>query len=221
VALLERLPGGRALARYLASGGAELVFVTEVLRQRFARLVGRVCGVTETLAVPGHLFAPRSGPDPEARRRLGVGGPTVLAVGRLVPIKGFDLLVRACAAQGADPAPIDLVLLGEGPERDELRRLARALGVSLRLPGTVSRAEVAAWLGAADVYAQPSRVLDTGRTEGLPVATLEALQVGVPAVLSDSGGLAELASRARLFAAGDLAGLKMALRALLFEVSQL
>jgi glycosyltransferase involved in cell wall biosynthesis len=195
VALLERIPFGRSLARVLASSGARLVFVSEALRRRFGALAGRPCGTVETLPVPA-LFAPSSRPDVGLRAALGVAGPTVVGVGRLVPIKGFDLLVRACARRHAAEPCIRLALVGDGPERERLRRLATNLGLDLHLPGHVSRDEVGAWLRAADLYAQPSRVLANGRTEGLPLATLEALATGLPAVVSDSGGLAELPDRA-------------------------
>jgi glycosyltransferase involved in cell wall biosynthesis len=215
VALLERVPFGRSMARVLVGSGARLVFVSEALRRRFVALAGGPCGTVEALPVPRALFSPAARPDLDLRASLGVAGPTVVGVGRLVPIKGFDLLVRACAPRHAREARLRLVLVGEGPERDRLRRLADGLGVELHLPGHVSRDEVGAWLRAADLYAQPSRVLPNGRTEGLPLATLEALATGLPAVVSDSGGLAELARRASdvcIVPSGDVWALGAALR---------
>jgi glycosyltransferase involved in cell wall biosynthesis len=191
------VPLGRALARRLAASGAELVFVSEALRSRFARLAGRTVGAVEAMAVPRALFARRARPDAALRAALGVAAPMVLAVGRLVPIKGHDVLVRASAIAGARAGrPLELVVLGDGPERERLRALAARLGVALRLPGRVPRRDVAAHLRAADVFVQPSRVTAGGRSEGLPVAALEALAVGLPVIASDSGGLAELAGQA-------------------------
>jgi glycosyltransferase involved in cell wall biosynthesis len=72
------------------------------------------------------------------------------------------------------------------------------------------------WLAAADLYVQPSRVLPSGRTEGLPMATLEALAVGLPVIASRSGGLAELASQGRrvsFCAPNDIASLRACLDA--------
>ncbi|MES1210407.1 MAG: glycosyltransferase family 4 protein, partial [Pseudomonadota bacterium] len=223
VSLLERIPGGAALARMIIRGPnvPELIFASEDLRTRFARLVGRTVGKTQVarfpvrhsvvgnIALGGAAPAQYSGPRhvsrrvaPEVSREVsravfGVTGPAVLAVGRLVPIKGFHVLVRAMAEPAlatrptnpdAEPRPT-LIILGDGPERAALAALAQRLNVPLRLPGFVPRGEVASWMRAADVYAQPSRRLENGRTEGTPVATLEALAAGLPVVATRTGGL--------------------------------
>ncbi|HVR02391.1 MAG TPA: glycosyltransferase, partial [Polyangia bacterium] len=174
--------------------------------------------VSSAPLVRGGPPAVRSHPAVAATRAsLGVASPVVMSVARLVPIKGLDLLVRACARRAGDVAALPLVVVGDGPERERLRDLARGLGVPLRLVGAVPRNDVAAWLSLATVYAQPSRTLANGRAEGLPLATLEALSCGLPAVVSDSGGLAELGARhpaaVRVVPAGDVTSLATALRA--------
>ena len=198
VALLERIPFGRALARRLARDGTDLRFVSGELHDRFAHLCGGPTGTVEPLAVPTSLFQRRTGTDADLRRRLGLSAPTVLAVGRLVPIKGHDLLLRACARASAGAADLEkpeVVILGDGPERERLVRLAAARGVTLRLPGFVARAEVADWLHAADLYVQPSIRLPNGRGEGAPIATREALAIGIPVVAT--GDVAALAGAIR------------------------
>ena len=187
VALLERLPLGRAIARRLARDGTDLRFVSDDLRARFGRLCGETAGLgaVEPLDVPRSLFVPRGGPNAALRRRFGLTAPTVLAVGRLVPIKGHAALLHACArARARAPAARqpEVVILGDGPERPRLVRLAGALEVPLRLTGTVPRAEVADWLRAADLFAHPSLRLPNGRTEGAPIAAREAHAVGIPVV---------------------------------------
>ena len=137
----------------------------------------------------------------------------MLSVGRLVPIKGFDLLIDA-VADGLPGADVAVVILGAGPEEASLRAHALRRGVALRLPGFVPRDQIPEWLAAADLYVQPSRVLPSGRTEGLPMATLEALAVGLPVIASRSGGLAELdggGGRVSFFAPNDVASLRAAL----------
>jgi hypothetical protein len=199
VALLERLPGGDALARFLARGIEDLVFVSQNLRQRFGRLAGRTVGrvAERPMSVSSGAAANRRTiARALARADLDLSGRLVLSVGRLVPIKGFDVLVRAAALAHARAATeggrVTVVLLGDGPERVRLETMARRLNVDLRLPGFVPRNEVGRWMAAADLYVQPSLRLTTGRTEGLPTATLEALASGLPVVASATGGLAEV-----------------------------
>jgi glycosyltransferase involved in cell wall biosynthesis len=216
VSLLERAPFGRSLARLLVRAGVELVFASAALRDRFAALAGGAHGVVIPVEPARDFFARAALTGAAARAALALpAAPTVVSVGRLVPIKGLDLLVRACAPLATDAASLSLVVVGDGPERARLAALAARLGVSLRLAGAVPRADVRTWLGAADLYAQPSRRLANGRTEGTPVATLEALASGLPVVASDSGGLAALSARGAdvsIVPAGDVRALARALR---------
>jgi glycosyltransferase involved in cell wall biosynthesis len=200
VALLERIPLGRAIARRLVRAGTDLRFVSDDLRARFSALAGapRPVGAVEVLPLPADDWRPRDGVDAVSRRQLGLTHTTVLAIGRLVPIKGHDRLLQACARvlrAGAADA-LEVVILGDGPERARLGRLASELGVPLRLPGFVPRADVARWLRAADVYAQPSIRLANGRGEGAPVATAEARAIGIPVLVeSDVSRLADELAR--------------------------
>jgi glycosyltransferase involved in cell wall biosynthesis len=218
VALLERLPLGDALARALVRGGVRPSFVSVALRARFARLCGvpaETVGAVAPAAVDAGVFAPRSPAARAAlRRSLGITGTTVLGVGRLVPIKGFDLLVRAVGRLPPSRRPA-VVILGEGPCRAALQQAAARRRVALRLPGAVPRAEVADWMAAADLLVHPSRPLAGGRVEGMPVAPREALAIGLPVVAARSGGLAELAHAAglTLVAPDDAAALAAALAA--------
>jgi teichuronic acid biosynthesis glycosyltransferase TuaC len=198
VALLERIPLGRAIARRIVRAGVSLCFVSDELQRRFGALAGvsATIGSVAPLSPPAADWLPRAGVDAAGRRHLGLSRPTVLAVGRLVPIKGHDRLLQACAhvqaaSRGAGPG-LEVVILGDGPERARLTRLAEGLGVRLRLPGFVPRAEVERWLRASDVYVQPSIRLPNGRCEGAPLATAEARAVGIPVLVAgDVGRLAE------------------------------
>ncbi len=200
VALLERLPCGRSLARRLAASGATLSFVSADLRDRFLMLAGDArtpsrCEVV-ALAIDRESFTTASANERASLRRdLGIDRPTVLGVGRLVPIKGFDTLIRAVAQiHGTRPS---VVILGEGPERGNLVALAQRLDVDLRLHGTVPRSAVASWMRAANVFGHPARRLANGRTEGSPVAVRQAMAVGLPVVATNTGGLPGLQTASR------------------------
>jgi glycosyltransferase involved in cell wall biosynthesis len=112
-------------------------------------------------------------------------GGDVVSVGRLSDEKGVDVLIEALARAPGLRADI----LGDGPARPELERLAAALRVQDRVTfhGRVSANDVYEGLRAASVVAVPSRWY-----ENMPITVLEAFAAGVPVVASDLGGLPEL-----------------------------
>ena len=114
-------------------------------------------------------------------------GPHLLAVGRLAPEKGFDLLLRATALLRFQLPASDLTILGAGPEEPRLRMLAEKLALerSVHFAGHVSHPE--AWFGGATLF-----VLSSLR-EGMPNALLEAAAAGLPIVATPAdGGLREM-----------------------------
>ena len=102
---------------------------------------------------------------------------------RLTAQKGIDVAIRALPSL---PDDIVLVVLGDGPDRESLERLARELGVERRafLLGRVP--DVAAWLRRADVFVHPAR------WEGFGLAVLEAMLAGLPVVATNVSSLPEL-----------------------------
>ena len=120
----------------------------------------------------------------ELRDKLGArpDDVVVLSVGRLVPDKGMDLLVRAVAGAGGNR--LVLVLAGEGPERARLERLARELDVRLVLAGDRPWDRISELYAAADVFALLSR------REPWGVVVNEAAASGLPLVLSAGVGAA-------------------------------
>jgi len=116
--------------------------------------------------------------------------PYVFALGRLVPQKGFDILMRAIA-RISDEVPIDLVLAGDGPLEPQLRALALELGVADRVEffGRANRHEAAALMRGARAVVLPSRA-----DEGLPLVSVEAMASGTPLVATRTGGIEEAAT---------------------------
>ena len=116
-------------------------------------------------------------------------GPHILAVGRLAPEKGFDLLLRALAQVRRDFAHASLVIVGKGPELARLKALATELEIvdAVLFAGYVDRP--AGFYVGADLFVMSSR------HEGMPNAIIEAMASGLPIVATPaSGGLVDLLS---------------------------
>lgn len=116
------------------------------------------------------------------RRFLAVPGPRAVYVGRLIPLKGIALAIRALVKDGGKEW--SLCLVGEGPEEERLREEATRLGLFERVHffGRIPRSEVLAILGEADCLVFPS-LHDTA-----PWAVAEAVTLGCPVLCLDLGG---------------------------------
>ncbi len=186
------LPGARAALRRIARGQDVVTYLGEYTRIRLARAID---GLTDLRRlVPGvdvDQFHP--GVDGgEVRRRYGlVDRPVVVCVSRLVPRKGQDMLIRALPALRARVPDVALLVVGGGPYRRQLTRLARELGVesAVTFTGSVPTEELPAHYAAGDVYAMPCRTRRGGLdVEGLGIVYLEASATGLPVIAGDSGG---------------------------------
>src|SRR5712692_2751404 len=195
------LPGARGLLRRIGDEVDVVTYLGEYFRVRLARALSAQAAGRKVRLAPGvdtAAFRPGAG-GAAIRRRLGLAGrPVVLCVSRLVPRKGQDTLLRAWpqvraatgAAAAASGGPV-LLLVGDGPYRAELGRLAGRLGVadSVLFTGPVSWADLPAYYDAADVFAMPCRTRRRGLdVEGLGIVYLEASAAGLPVVGGDSGG---------------------------------
>ena len=201
------------------------------LDRRAARCTDVVCAVSRPLAAHLHAhvvrgrariavvpngvdtdaFCPRAD-DGRLRAELGMvpGTPVLGSVGRLEPVKGYDVALRALAllleTWSEGPAPV-LVVAGDGSRRARLAALAEALGIADRvlLPGW--RDDLAALHAGFSLFTLSSH------SEGTSVSLLEAMSAGLCPVATDAGGNADVlgpALRHRLVPRNDPAALARA-----------
>jgi glycosyltransferase involved in cell wall biosynthesis len=161
------------------------IAVSEAVRRRAIefgipdeKIVVRYIGINSTKFTPGAV--------PITQR-----APRVLFVGRLVEKKGCRYLIEAMAeVQIAVPAA-RLIVVGDGPLREDLEQLAQKRGIQADFRGALSNVEVKSELDAARVFCLPSVTAASGDAEGLPISILEAQASGVPVVTSARGGVGE------------------------------
>lgn len=129
--------------------------------------------------------------DYEARPTPGGEELKAVAVGRLVPKKGFDVLLRAAAL--LEVTPVSLTIVGDGPEKGRLAALARdlELGPRVRFAGSLPHEAVKEEISRAHVLVAPSVLARGGDRDGLPNVVLEAMALGRPVVASRLSGLPE------------------------------
>jgi phosphatidylinositol alpha-1,6-mannosyltransferase len=187
------LPVARGLLRRIGDSVDVLTYLGEYFRLRLAGAVSPAAAARMRRLAPGvdvTMFRPGAG-GAAVRARLGLAGrPVVVCVSRLVPRKGQDTLLRAWPAVLAAAPDAALLVVGSGPFRENLEKMAERLppGV-VHFTGPVPGEDLPAYYDAGDVFAMPCRTRRAGLdVEGLGIVYLEASATGLPVVGGDSGG---------------------------------
>jgi len=138
-----------------------------------------------THGVPVHQVRSRLAERERMRTELGIGPETVLfcTVANFRQQKDYPNLLQACALLVQRGTPVRVVAVGQGPLEAEVRALQHELGLDDTVTLLGYRADAVDVLAACDVFVMASR------WEGLPVALMEACALGLPAVLTDVGGM--------------------------------
>jgi glycosyltransferase involved in cell wall biosynthesis len=179
-----------ALERLAAHWTDTLVALTpREIEEHLARGIGRAAQYAVVPSgVPTQALREAAPSRATARARLGLprDAYVVAGVGRLVPIKGFDLLVEALPALVARVPDAHVLLVGDGVEQRALQTRAETLGVANRLHIVGAVSGVLGLMPAADVLAAPSR------NEGMGRVIVEAMALGLPVVGTRVGGIADV-----------------------------
>lgn len=187
----------RRLAGQAMLGSADVVIAVagvisrEIGASQRVRASRRVRLIYNGVDAEGLVREAKSGKGREVLRRLGIEAADLLVgfAGRLAPEKGADIFLEAAGIVARRRPDAQFVVVGDGPEREHLRRRAAELGLADRCRFLGFRDDAPALIGALSVLAMPSR------TEGFPFVLLEALAQGTPVVASDVGGVHEVLSK--------------------------
>jgi teichuronic acid biosynthesis glycosyltransferase TuaC len=195
VSLIPQYPRPRRMIQEAIEGAAALIAVSAALKEALVA-IGAPDGKVTVLrnGVDTALFHPP--PDRDAARAvLGVTRPLLISVGLLIERKGHHRTIEAMAGL----PEFELIIVGEGPERDRLNALAARLGVAdrVRLLGARPHADLPSLYGAAD-----ASILASSR-EGWANVLLESMACGTPVVASPIWGNPEVV---RSPAAGVITG---------------
>ncbi len=168
---------------------ADLVIVPS---QYLAEIVGGWGVPRENIQViyNGVKFKPADLDKEEARKEIGISGNIILSIGRLVPWKGFKMLIKMMPEIIKRDQFARLVIVGEGPDRKLLEMMIKNLGLEKKvyLVGIKSKNELAVYLAASDMF-----VLNTDY-EGFSHQILEAMLVEIPIITTNVGGNKEIMS---------------------------
>lgn len=138
----------------------------------------------------------------------------VLFVGRLAEKKGVTYMIEAM--KQIDNAK--LVIVGDGPLREQLEEQAKEQGDKITFLGSKTHDQLKVIYASADIFAAPSITAKDGDMEGVPTAIMEAMASGLPVVASASGGISELIEDSRngvLVKEKDVIGIKHSINKLL------
>jgi glycosyltransferase involved in cell wall biosynthesis len=205
----------RLVNRVIGRLASRVVAVSDFLRGELVN----ACGVAASRVVTIHngialdQFLSDNGPQRRAiREELGVADAWVVgAVGGLRAVKGHLFLVEAVARLAESAPDACLLLVGEGPLRGQLEARAADLGIAGRVRFMGFRDDVPRILAALDCFALPSL------SEGLSVATIEAMAAGLPVVVTASGGPSDLVRHGEtglMVPPGDASALSAAIAAI-------
>jgi phosphatidylinositol alpha-1,6-mannosyltransferase len=190
VTVYGRVPGSHRIARSVLQGAAGLVAAGEYVARQAARTAGREL---PTLVIPPGVDAERFRPlTPDERRaarmRFGLDPerPLVVGVSRLVPRKGFDVLLEAVGGLDDD---VQVAIAGAGRDRRRLDARAARVGSRAHMLGRIAEEDLPALYGCADVFSMLCRDRWGGlEAEGFGIVFVEAAACGVPSVAGRSGG---------------------------------
>ena len=221
VFLIDKMRIAQRLAKKAIHSAHNLHFVSEELRSIVERRYGDVGGRDFVLPMVFGLESfSRAASKPRETKRI-------LFVGRLMEVKGVDVLIKAFSKFLENDSLSDYALdiVGDGPELDSLLHLARQEQIEEKIVfhGSKQRNEIADFYANADLFVLPSKTTALGEKEGLGLVVLEAMMSGVPVIGTDCGGIKETIEHGKtgiIVAENDVDALHIAMMDLIKDVGK-
>lgn len=165
--------------------------LVHAISRELASLAER-CGAENVIVVPNGVdmaeFIPME--KEKAKKKLDIppDKSMVVCVARLVPVKGIDYLIRAIPLLSQTNNRISLLVIGDGPQRSDLEKLALELGIrdKVKFLGALPHEQIPLYLNVADVFVQSSL------HEGLGIALIEAMSCGIPVIGTKVDGIMDI-----------------------------
>jgi colanic acid/amylovoran biosynthesis glycosyltransferase len=178
----QRLPLKQLIkdAEFVAT---ETDFSTDYLQSKFPESANKIHRVYNGLNLDPFRMA-----DPAA------GSLEIISIGRLIPKKGFELLVNACNVLMSRGLQLHCRIVGSGPEHVPLRQLVDRLGLGkfIELTGPKAQPEIVDLLAQSNLFVFPAVEDGSGDRDNLPTVIIEAMASGLPVVATGLGGIGEI-----------------------------
>lgn len=187
---------GPAIARFAVRNAASVLADGSHVRDSLNELIGFESGAhLRPMGVWVDVFKPSSAIEAQDAQ---LPSSFVIFIGRLVEKKGVEYLIKALPLVRSKIPDLQLVVVGVGPLKSDLVRVAGELGISdeVHFLGSRQHHEVAALLRTADVACVPSIIDSKGETEGMPTVVLEALAAGARVVGTRVNGIPDVLDHA-------------------------
>lgn len=123
-----------------------------------------------------------------------IHGRKIISVARLTEKKGLEYAIQACSILNDEGLDFEYLIVGTGPLQDDLKQLIEKHGLEskVKLLGFVSQDKIKIMLSESNVFLLPSVTASDGDMEGIPVALMEAMSVGLPVISTAHSGIPEL-----------------------------
>ncbi|MBI4383427.1 MAG: glycosyltransferase [Nitrospinae bacterium] len=193
VFLLNRLPFGKRVARYIVENADLIIPVSKHNHDLLRGMAGRdFKSLILPMGVDVEFFGGSGATKPKAELSVDPSKRTILFVGKLTEKKGVVYLIRAMKELLTKLPDVQLAIVGDGYLRPELEKESLELGNAVKFVGQKSRDEVRDYLQVAEALVVPSIIDRHGETEGVPLVILEAMAAGRPIVATDVGGNSQM-----------------------------